>query len=105
MDTTSTNAGGAAKKLQGVGPLHIERRRDGGARREDTAAGRPDERTEQPEPNGRDPNAALPPGVKRTWICAAHIVSEPLDWLWKGWLARGKLTIMAGDPGGGKSAV
>jgi hypothetical protein len=79
--------------------------RNEGARIEVREAKDGDKTTAPRQANGHDPHPALPPGVKRTWVCAADIVSEPLDWLWKGWLARGKLTLMAGDPGGGKSAV
>jgi|GEM_PF-871025 len=30
---------------------------------------------------------------------------ESIDWLWSGWLARGKLHILAGAPGAGKSTI
>lgn len=30
---------------------------------------------------------------------------EPIDWLWDGWLAKGKLHILAGPPGTGKTTV
>jgi putative DNA primase/helicase len=40
-------------------------------------------------------------GVKL--ICGADIEPEPIDWLWPGWLARGKLHIIAGAPGCGKT--
>jgi putative DNA primase/helicase len=30
---------------------------------------------------------------------------EKIDWLWNGWLARGKLHILAGAPGAGKSTI
>ena len=26
--------------------------------------------------------------------CAASITSKPIDWLWKGWLARGKFHVL-----------
>jgi hypothetical protein len=35
----------------------------------------------------------------------ADVTPEPVDWLWPGRLARGKLTLFAGDPGLGKSLV
>jgi hypothetical protein len=31
--------------------------------------------------------------------------SRPIDWLWPGWLALGKLALLDGDPGLGKSLV
>lgn len=35
----------------------------------------------------------------------ADVRSEPVRWLWPGWLARGKLHILAGAPGTGKTTV
>ena len=32
----------------------------------------------------------------------AAIVRREIDWLWPGWLPRGKLSLVAGDPGAGK---
>ena len=37
--------------------------------------------------------------------CAAAIQPEPITWLWSGWLAAGKLHIMAGAPGTGKTTL
>jgi hypothetical protein len=37
--------------------------------------------------------------------CAANIKREPIVWLWKDWLARGKLHVLAGIPGVGKSTI
>src|SRR5262249_7900127 len=37
--------------------------------------------------------------------CVADVEPEPIDWLWNGRLARGKLTLIAGDPGLGKSQI
>ena len=38
-------------------------------------------------------------------ICAADIVPEPVRWLWPGRIAIGNLTLIAGDPGLGKSTL
>jgi putative DNA primase/helicase len=38
-------------------------------------------------------------------VCAAAITPEPINWLWDGWLAVGKLHILAGAPGTGKTTV
>jgi putative DNA primase/helicase len=38
-------------------------------------------------------------------IRASEIAPEPIAWLWKYWLARGKLHIIAGAPGGGKTTI
>lgn len=35
--------------------------------------------------------------------CMSDVRSEPVQWLWKGRIAKRKLTIIAGDPGTGKS--
>jgi hypothetical protein len=37
--------------------------------------------------------------------CAADIEPEPIDWSWQDRLARGKLTVIGGDPEEGKSQV
>lgn len=36
---------------------------------------------------------------------AALIEAEPIRWLWRGWLARGKIHILAGSPGTGKTTI
>ena len=36
-------------------------------------------------------------------LCGKDIVPEPVRWLWNGWLALGKLAILAGAPGTGKT--
>lgn len=43
------------------------------------------------------------PGVEL--VCAASIRPEAIRWQWRGWLARGKLAILAGVAGTGKSTV
>jgi putative DNA primase/helicase len=37
--------------------------------------------------------------------CAADVTPEPVEWLWPGRVAAGKLTLIAGEPGLGKSQV
>lgn len=37
--------------------------------------------------------------------CAADITPEPIQWIWMGWLAAGKLHIIAGAPGTGKTTI
>ena len=37
--------------------------------------------------------------------CAADIKPEPINWLWDGWLARGKFHIFAGQAGTGKTTI
>ena len=38
-------------------------------------------------------------------IRATDITPEPIDWLWHGYLAKGKLQIIAGPPGTGKTTI
>jgi len=38
-------------------------------------------------------------------INAATVKSEPIRWIWPGWLARGKLHVIAGAPGTGKTTI
>jgi putative DNA primase/helicase len=35
----------------------------------------------------------------------ADIKPEPISWIWKGWIAKGKLHILAGAPGTGKTTI
>lgn len=37
--------------------------------------------------------------------CARDIQPEPVSWLWPGWLALGKLAVLAGNPGSGKTTL
>jgi putative DNA primase/helicase len=36
---------------------------------------------------------------------ASEIEPEPVSWVWKGWLARGKLQLIAGSPSAGKTTI
>ena len=42
---------------------------------------------------------------KVSLICAADVKPEPINWLWNGWLAKGKLHIFAGQAGTGKTTI
>jgi len=44
-------------------------------------------------------------GLGFNLVCIADVESEPVSWLWPGYLARGKLTLLGGDPDLGKSLV
>ena len=44
-----------------------------------------------------------PDGVILT--CASSLTPEPVSWLWREWLALGKLHILAGAPGQGKTTI
>jgi putative DNA primase/helicase len=43
--------------------------------------------------------------VELVWDRMSDIEPEPVDWIWTGRLAHGKLTLIAGDPGLGKSQI
>lgn len=38
-------------------------------------------------------------------VCASDIKPEPIEWIWDGWLAAGKMHILAGAPGCGKTTL
>jgi putative DNA primase/helicase len=46
---------------------------------------------------------SLPDGV--VLVSAATLMPEPIRWLWPQWLAQGKLHILAGAPGQGKTTI
>ena len=51
-------------------------------------------------PNGGDD---LPDGV--ILVNGASLTPEPISWLWQYWLARGKVQVLAGPPGQGKTTI
>jgi AAA domain len=57
------------------------------------------------------PRPAVPPRVNGAdhssliYRCAADIIPEPIQWLWPGRIAIGKQTLIAGEPGLGKSQL
>ena len=57
-------------------------------------------------PNGSRPPIQVVEGQQsKTTVeltCASTLKAEPVDWLWRGWLARGKLHIIGGQPGAGQ---
>lgn len=48
---------------------------------------------------------AKPPESNLSYRRLSEIKSEPIKWLWSNRIARGKITILAGDPGLGKSQI
>jgi DNA repair protein RadA/Sms len=38
-----------------------------------------------------------------TWTTLADVPSQPVKWLWEGWIPFGKVTLLDGEPGFGKS--
>lgn len=57
----------------------------------------PEPTTGEPESTTLEPEAIIQ--------CAADIAPESIQWLWSGWLAAGKLHILAGAPGTGKTTL
>ena len=43
--------------------------------------------------------------AKPNVVCAADVISKPVDWFWPRWLPKGALVILDGDPGQGKSTL
>jgi RecA-family ATPase len=74
-----------------------------------------------PQPVPDDPYADVPHTADRTdapstttpqttagvavVLCVADVTAERVEWLWEGRIARGKLTVIDGDPGQGKSTL
>ncbi len=56
---------------------------------------------ELPPPDPAPSTGGQPKGVR----CMADIKPEPVRWLWPGYLAAGKLALLVGDPGLGKSTL
>lgn len=48
---------------------------------------------------GEEPKSGL------VFVCAADVDPEPVEWIWQDRLARGKLTLLAGNPSVGKSLI
>lgn len=46
-----------------------------------------------------------PPADGVVLECGSCITLRPIDWLWRGWLPRGKLCLLAGQPGTGKTTL
>jgi AAA domain/Bifunctional DNA primase/polymerase, N-terminal len=62
----------------------------------------PDQRGQQNGKQVRGPNTC----PRQVTLVHAHTIEQrPIEWLWKPRLARGKITLFAGDPGVGKSAL
>jgi hypothetical protein len=58
-----------------------------------------------PDDNGSQSSAAAGALPASGGILVSEVETERVTWLWRGWLALGKLSVLDGDPGLGKSAV
>lgn len=54
---------------------------------------------------GEDSSKPSPPNQGGASVCIADVQSHPVKWLWRGWIPRGKLTLLEGDPGVAKSLL
>jgi hypothetical protein len=57
----------------------------------------------EPEQNGEQASNAKSTAYKLRRV--ADVEAAPVSWLWPGYLARGKLTLLGGDPDLGKSLL
>lgn len=48
---------------------------------------------------------AQPAGLRLLLTCAADVAPEAIVWLWPGWLPAGKISLLAGSPGTGKTTL
>lgn len=51
----------------------------------------------------QDSNEAVPEGLRV--IPMSEVEGKPVEWFWRGWLPKGKLVLVAGDAGVGKSML
>jgi hypothetical protein len=58
-----------------------------------------DEPASEPRPNGHDPK------IRISIQSGEEFTMEKIEWLWPGWLARGKFHLLAGGKGAGKSTI
>lgn len=61
--------------------------------------------SEAPHTNGVVPNGATTMSPGLVVHCMANLTSEEVRWLWRGRIPLGKITVLDGDPGLGKSTV
>jgi putative DNA primase/helicase len=59
---------------------------------------------EKPREQRNGVGSASPPAQLKI-TCLADVETKPVSWLWAGRLARGKLTLLSGDPGVGKTQI
>ncbi len=60
--------------------------------------------SKKPTPNTLSPFAPLD-GPRVILTRGDHVQPEPVDWLWDGWIAAGKMALIGGAPGCGKTTI
>jgi hypothetical protein len=45
------------------------------------------------------------PGTTPGFVSLEHVAARPVGWLWPGWIPAGRITLLDGDPGLGKSTI
>lgn len=50
-------------------------------------------------------SVAQEPKAELSFVTASNVKTKRVDWLWKGRLARGKVTVLSGDPDNGKTTI
>ncbi|MGN6259612.1 MAG: AAA family ATPase [Ralstonia sp.] len=58
-----------------------------------------------PNPGATSPMQELALAPRLMLQCAADVVPEAISWLWPDWLPAGKISILAGSPGTGKTTL
>ena len=59
----------------------------------------------QNPPKEQPQTTTVPSNDSIVFLKSSEVISKPIDWLWDGKIAKGKVTMIAGDPGLGKSQV
>jgi putative DNA primase/helicase len=57
------------------------------------------------KPNGQRASSQVAVDGELATVCVADVEATPIEWLWPGRIARGKLTLLAGNPDLGKSQI
>jgi len=58
-----------------------------------------------PAPDPSPPSVSRNAAARVTLRAACDVEPQPVDWLWPGWIATGKLHLIGGAPGTGKTTV
>lgn len=89
----------------GAGTIYYEAQRNGWKRPAKALPELPADWDEVPPVEGAAPARSAPAGRSLILVSGAEVRPEPIDWVWRGWLAAGKLHILAGAPGTGKTTI